>query len=535
MNLHGLLPEMIMLAAAAVILLNGLCPRESVRRASQWLALVGLVAAFVAAWRLAAPGQNAGWPLWPLATFGSLLASGVGLLAVLASWNMPFKDQPGETDSAYRGEYFALLLCSLAGLSMMAKVNNLIWLFLALELVSIPTYIMVAAGRGHSAAQEAGVKYFFLGALSAAVYLFGFSYLYGFAGSTRFSAIAAAFHSALAPGHPPAIALIGLLMVVLGISYKIAAVPLHYYAPDVYQGAATPVTAFLAFTPKAAGFIALILVFNLTGWQLSSSLAGAVPALLMALAVVTMFVGNVLALLQRNLKRILAYSSIAHSGYMLAALALGPALSAEATRPGELGDSSINGLSALLFYLAAYSLMTLGAFAVLIYLEGQTGAAEDFDGIAGLAGEHPLAAGCMAVCLFSLIGMPGTVGFLGKLFIVQAVLAAHHPVLAVLIVINAAIAATYYLRIVAAMYLRAAATPLTVRRPALALKLAAAVATFLVIFFGLFPGALYRQSVAGGRSVPTAYSAARRPGRSALRTAVGTPGSGQARAGLRAG
>ncbi len=495
-NLHGLCPEIIMLAAAALVLLVGLCPRDGVRRSSQWIAAISLVLAFIAAWNLGPIGDWRRWTLWPLATYDSMLASGIGLLTVLACWGMPFLDDPAQPDKAYRGEFFAMLLCSLAGLSMMAKVNDLIWLFLALELVSIPTYIMVAAGRGNPAAQEAGVKYFFLGALSAAIYLFGFSYLYGFAGSTRFTAIAAAFHSALTGGHLPYVALIGLLMVVIGISYKIAAVPLHYYAPDVYQGAATPVTAFLSFTPKAAGFFALIIVFNLTGWKLSGpGAAGHVlPDLLMVLAVLTMFVGNVLALLQRNIKRILAYSSIANSGYMLVGLAVGPISSA---------GSAINGLSATLFYLGAYSLMTVGAFAALIYLQGKTDAAEDLDDIAGVAGEHPLAAAGMAVCLFSLIGMPGTVGFLGKLFLVQAALAANHPVLAVLVVINAAIAAAYYLRIVAAMYLRDAWTPFSVRR-AWAPPLAAALATALVIFFGLFPALLFQQSSASGQAVQTA-------------------------------
>ena len=390
------------------------------------------------------------------ANYITVLACVVGFLTVLASWGMPFKGEPGVSDGRYRGEFFAMLMFSLAGVSMVGKVNDLIWLFVVLELVSIPTYIMVATGRAQTAAQEAGVKYFFLGALAAAIYLFGFSYLYGYAGSTRLAVIGAQFAKDMAAngGHVPAMATIGLLMVLLGVSYKIAAVPLHFYTPDVYQGAATPVTAFLAFAPKAAGMVAIILMLALMGYQvgMEKGLGATVGLLLMVMAVLTMTVGNVLALLQRSsVKRMLAYSSIAHSGYMLVGLACGPGVGME------------DGVSATLFYLGAYAVMNLGAFAVLIYLEGKAEGAESLDDLAGVAKEHPVAALAMAVCMFSLIGVPPTIGFLGKLYLVLAALAHGHKVLAIILVINAAIAAAYYLRVVATMYLREAWNPVVVR------------------------------------------------------------------------
>ncbi len=486
--LNHLIPEIIMIAAACLVALVGLARSDTVRRSAQWISLISLILAFIAGWRLGIVDTGSAWPLGSLGTYGTLLASGVGILLVLLSWDMPFALDPARADKTFRGEYFAMMLVSLAGVSMMAKVNNLIWLFIALELVSIPTYIMVATGRGNANAQEAGVKYFFLGSLAAAIYLFGFSYLYGFSGSTDFSKIAAAF---AASAQLPYIAIIGLLMVVIGISYKIAAVPMHYYAPDVYQGAATPVTAFLSFAPKAAGFIALILVFNLTGWKLSHGAARAVPDLLMVLAVLSMTVGNVLALLQRNIKRMLAYSSISHSGYMLAGLAVGPLL---------FSSSMTNGVSAMLFYLGAYSVMTVGAFAVLVYLQGKLDAAEELDDIAGVASTYPLAAACMAVCMLSLIGMPFTVGFLGKLFIVQAAFSSGHSILAVIVMINAAIAAAYYLAVITAMYLREPWAPVTVRRPG-AIQLSAALAATLVMVLGIFPSFLMSLSRYSGSEV----------------------------------
>ncbi len=476
-SLPGLLPEIILLCAAAVVLLLGLARRDVLRRLAQWAAVIGVGAAFVAAL-----SNNVERHTTALGTFMTLLTCGIGILLLFSAWEMPFAMDPAHTDRHYRGEFFAMLLCSLAGVSMMAKVNNLIWLFLALELVSIPTYIVVATGRGQSEAQEAGIKYFFLGALSAAIYLFGFSYLYGFSGSTRFSVITAAFQAGISQHQVPWMAIIGVLLVLLGISYKIAAVPLHFYAADVYQGAATPVTAFLSFAPKAAGFVAIILLLGLTGWHFAGEPDSTIPALLTVMAVLTMTIGNVLALLQRNIKRMFAFSSIAHSGYILAALVAGPALVAG-------GGWAHDGVAAALFYLAAYSLMTVGAFAALIYMQGKADGAEDIDDIAGISSEHPLTAACMAICLLSLIGMPGTIGFLGKLFIVQADLSTGHWILAVFVVVNAAIAAAYYLRIIAAMYVREPWTPSQVRTT-LAPRFAAALCAALVIGFGLAPSRL---------------------------------------------
>jgi len=503
-----LAPEIIMLITAAVALLAGLARTDSMRKLPQLIALVGLGFAFIAALQPLPEAATAEllFAKYFNPQYITLLACAIGFLSVLAAWDMPFKAEPGVADSKFRGEFFSMMLFSLAGVSMVGKVNDIVWLFIVLELVSIPTYIMVAAGRSQIIAQEAGVKYFFLGALAAAIYLFGFSYLYGYAGSTRYLDIMNQFSADLAGGRVPIIGLIGLLLVLIGVSYKIAAVPLHFYTPDVYQGAATPVTAFLAFAPKAAGVVALITILALTGFHFdptAGTLGRAILAVLSVMAAVTMTLGNVLALLQRNIKRMLAYSSIAHSGYMLVGLVAGP---------GDGLNPMSNGIHATLFYLGAYSLMNLGAFAVLIYLQGKSDAGEDLDDLAGVSKEHPAAAFAMAICLFSLIGMPLTVGFLGKFYIVTAALANHHTALAVIVVINAAIAAAYYLRVIAAMYLRDAWNPFSVRK-AVAPRLAATFCAIAVIFFGVVPAALLNKAAPTTTAKPAAVAAAVVPSR----------------------
>ncbi len=506
-----LLPEIILLAAACFCTLLGLAKRDSIRRWAQVIAAFACALAFAAAatsnFGLCTPSDFTNItkyvpPFNP--NYITLLACAIGFLTILAAWDMPSKSDPSVTDSTYRGEFFGMLLFSLAGVAMIGKVNDLVWLFVVLELVSIPTYILVATGRSQIIAQEAGVKYFFLGALAAAIFLFGFSYLYGATGSTRFDDIHLWFARAIsAHQHNSAnaevsmLAIIGLIMVIVGVGYKIAAVPLHFYAPDVYQGAATPVTAFLAFAPKTAGIVAIISILSLFNFNYTGNLSS-ISALLAVIAVLTMSIGNVLALLQRNLKRLLAYSSIAHSGYMLVGL-----VAMAGMDPGN------DGVSATIFYLTSYAIMNLGAFAVLIYLQGKADAAEDFDDIAGIAKSHPAAALMLSLCLFSLIGMPLTIGFLGKFYIIQRALGTGHTALAVIVVINAAVAAAYYLKIIAAMYLREPLYPFSLRKSP-AIRISAVICSVAVIAFFIAPKPLLE----AGRPVPNASDAASRNPRS---------------------
>jgi NADH-quinone oxidoreductase subunit N len=492
-----LLPELILGGTACALFVIGLSRRASMRRLTAAIALAALMLVFVIQWfRVGGEGGETrfdsygGFVQGAPAPYGTvraaeftqyikLIASGVGILLMLLAW--PTRED-GTGNSALdfgsdAGEFYALMLLSLTGVLLVAGANDIMLLFLGLELASIPTYIMVSLSRPLPVAQEAGVKYFFLGAMSAAVMLFGFSYLYGTTGSTNLLEIMQKFHPPAQAGNmaldqPARLTpwqTLAVLMLLAGFAFKIAAVPLHFYAGDVYQGAATPVTAFLSFVPKTAGFVALIkLLYTVGGpwWALPEPLVKANgTGLLWILAVLTMTVGNVLGLLQYNVKRVLAYSSIAHTGYMLVGLAaLG----------GLAGTQRSEAIRGVLFYLAAYGIMNAGAFGVLMLLNARDGrgSAETFEDLAGQGKRHVGLGLAMAVCCFSLIGIPLTVGFLGKLLIIKPALVAAataprlaagqgpNPVrtamvwLVVITMINAAISAAYYLRIVATMFLR---------------------------------------------------------------------------------
>jgi len=383
---------------------------------------------------------------------------------------------------------------------------------------------MVSMSRPLPAAQEAGVKYFFLGAMAAAIMLFGFSYLYGTTGTTSLYEMAGRFNaSAMADRSMPVLTSwqqLAVVMLVAGFAFKIAAVPLHFYAGDVYQGAATPVTALLSFVPKTSGFVALIkLLFTVTGgaWAAPEFL----QKLLWIMAVLTMTAGNVLGLLQFNVKRVLAYSSIAHSGYMLVGLT---AMAVSGAASGGGGSAKHEALRGILFYLASYGIMNVGAFGVLMLLParpvmsfrpGRSAAlpatsAETYEDLAGTGRRHVTLGLAMAVCCFSLIGLPLTVGFFGKLFLIKPALEAaegpHRTMmiwLVVITMINAAISAAYYLRIVGTMFLRpeptdpnaegevpaAAATTLADAGRPLPLFIAVGISTFGTLLFGTLPPA----------------------------------------------
>lgn len=462
---QAMLPEVILAAVACALFLLGVSSKVSVRRAAPWVALAALV--FVFGWQLWRPEMNetladpyGTFRIFYFAHYIKLLAAGIGILLVLLAWPTN-SDATGNSALNFgqeAGEFFGLMLLSITGLFLVAGANDIILLFLGLELISIPTYIMVSISRPLAAAQEAGVKYFFLGAMSAAIMLFGFSYLYGTTGTTNLREIAAVFQTTGTglKSAPTAWQMLAVVMLIVGFAFKIAAVPLHFYAGDVYQGAATPVTAFLAFVPKAGGFVALIKLLFVVGggaWLVPEQIA----KLIWVLAVLSMTVGNVLGLLQFNVKRVLAYSSIAHSGYML----VGLTAMLYATDATARNDA----LQGVLFYLAAYGIMNIGAFGVLMLLPAKPGSgrgghvpaatsAETFEDLAGQGKRYPALGLAMTVCCLSLTGIPLTVGFFGKFYLIRPALNTESYWLVIITMINAAISAAYYLRIIAAMFLR---------------------------------------------------------------------------------
>jgi len=529
-----LVPEIILVVAASVLLLLGLSNKAASRRLAPVIAIGSLLLALAVQWfRVRTPGGGGATQadtlggvygtmrLGEFAQYIKLISLGVGVLLTLLAWPSN-EDATGNTAlhfGADAGEFFSLMLFSLTGLLLVAGANDIMLLFLGIELASIPTYVMVSVSRPTPLAQEAGVKYFFLGAFAAAVLLFGFSYLYGTTGSMNLYEIMLRLHPhadgvadwsqrvALTPWQSLAV-----VMLVAGFAFKMAAVPLHFYAGDVYQGAATPVTAFLSFVPKASGFVALIkLLYALGGpnWLLPEPIVRpSGVGLLWVLAVLTMTVGNVLGLLQYNVKRVMAYSSIAHSGYMLAALA-----ALAAGQYVNVAHVSDIGLQAVLFYLAAYGVMNVGVFGVLQLLPARDGknAAETFEDLAGRGHNHIVLGLAMAVCCFSLTGIPLTVGFMGKLMIVKPAVAiamaptpgAHESVRPAMVwligitMANAAISAAYYLRIVATMFLRGdesahahSQTPAKIfTRPALPVLAAITLSVTGTLMFGSLPPA----------------------------------------------
>ena len=449
-------PEMVLLVGAMVCLITGLAPQADTRRTTSWIAagsllIAGLLVPFV-------PDAGHGEGLGPLTGYVKLAVVGIGLILLFVAANVPDQlKQNRQASSARRfepgdvmgGEFFAFFLFSLTGVMLTAAADDLVWMFLALELTSLPTYVMVATGRDRVEAQESAVKYFFLGALSAAVFLYGFALIYGATGFTEFGPIHAEGQRQITDSEISPLFITGLVLAIVGICFKVAAVPMHFYAADVYEGAAAPVAAFLAFVPKTAGFVALILLLALVGWPLDKTpeldAGDALVWLLWIIAALTMTVGNVLALLQHNVKRVLAYSSIAHSGYMVVGLLAGPV---GAMQAGALGD----GVAAVLFYLVAYGLATTAGFAVLGCLDARGDEVQTFDDLAGINRRQPALAAIVLISMLSLLGLPPLVGFLGKIYLIGSAYSAGYVWLVIIMVINSAISAAYYLRIASVCY-----------------------------------------------------------------------------------
>lgn len=415
------------------------------------------------------------------------VAKGAGLLAaivlVLMSWNQVER---------FTVEYYACLLLIFAGVHFVAAANDLVSLFLSLELISIPTYVLLYVSRNDLQGKEATIKYFLLSVFSSALFLYGASFLYGAVGSTNLTVIQQSIREQTGD-HMPGMVLVALVLIVAGIGFRVTAVPFHFYAPDVFAGTSTGTAALLAYVPKLAGFVALVRLVSFVvptsdATEAARVLSQHAASLLWVVALLTMTLGNLLALLQDNVKRLLAYSSVAHAGYMLVALAAGESIGVAA------GGGATSGSQAILFYLVVYGAMTLGAFAVLQSLHRFGVPAELVEDFAGLGRSQPGTAFMMAVFLFSLTGLPPTAGFWGKLNIFFAAWTEGTPAfkaLALAMALNAAVGAWYYLRIVGLMYLQPPAESVTKKREGAVL---AGMVICAAVTLGLFvaPSILWR-------------------------------------------
>jgi NADH-quinone oxidoreductase subunit N len=455
------LPEMILAVFAVLLMLwESRHDEHSERPGMPLFALIGLgLAAAASIIAGSDPGLafNKMLVVDAFSTYFRLLVIGIGALAVLTA--SPYLRER----KAEGGEYYSLLLLSLIGQSLMAASNELIMVFIGIEISSISSYVLAGYLRDDKRANESALKYFLLGSFATGFLLYGISWTYGLTGSTNLNEIASILgNSDIAPDVVLTSAAAALILA--GLCFKVSAFPFQSWAPDVYQGAPTPVGAFLSAAPKAAAFATLLRIF-FTAFE---PVADRWLPLLTTVALLTMIIGNLAALWQTDVKRILGYSSIANAGYVLVAVAAHSGL----------------GVSAVLFYLTAYSIMNFGAFAVVSMRE-QT-ELSDFN---GLAKRQPITAALMAVFMSSLIGLPLTAGFFGKFYIFKSAIDSELYWLAALGLLTSAVAAFYYLRVIKAMYMEAVpegAAELAIPSPGLQAVLFVSAA--MTIGFGIFPG-----------------------------------------------
>ncbi len=453
-------PELALVVAALLVLLwdawqTGPAPESSsLRPGLTWVALAAITAAFVLNGGVGSRGAGfSGMYLRDrMTTMVDLIALGTAGVTVLLS--------PAYLARARlpAGEYYALLLLSTVGAMIMAASGTLVMLFLGLEILSVPLYILAGLARRSRLSQEAGLKYLLLGAFATAFFVYGIALIYGAVGSLDLRQIAAAPPSPLLGA--------GVALLTVGLGFEAALVPFHAWAPDVYEGAPLPATAFMSVMAKIGAFAGLLRVFPLglphLGDQWTAGLA--------AVAIVTMVVGNLAALYQTNLKRLLAYSSIAHAGYLLIGLASG----------------GVSGTWSVLFYLLVYAGMNLGAFGVLLLLARRGAEADQIDDLRGLWDRAPWAAAALAAFMVSLAGLPPTAGFVAKLYLFRAALEAHQVALALTGVLTSVVSVYYYLRVAYAALAGEPPQAVTVMRSAF-VGAALAVAVASVLWLGVFP------------------------------------------------
>ena len=468
-----LLPVLVLAGWALVLMLADLFIPPGRKALTGWLTLAGPAGAALALTQWPSGGA--------LLAFGGMLAADgfaaflqlIFLFSVAAAVLLALTYLPRA--GLERGEFYVLLLLTACGMLLMAQAADLIVVFLALELLSIPLYVLAGLARPRLSSEESAMKYFLLGAFASGFFVYGVALTYGGAGSTNLNAILAAAQSGLmADGQPavPALLLSGAALILVGLGFKVAAVPFHMWTPDVYEGAPTVVTAFMSVGAKAGGFAALLRVFVTAFPELAPQWAG-LTALLAAL---TMVVGNLAAIWQGNIKRLLAYSSIAHAGYILMALpAAGSPFSAQ----------SDFAVGSALIYLMAYALTTLGAWAVVIAVERQEGQGLRLDDYAGLFARRPGLALARALFMFSLTGLPPTAGFIAKFSLFRATVDAGYLWLAIVGVITSLGSAYYYLRVVVLMFMRPGQAQ-ALSQPTVNLTVGVTAAATLVI--GLVPG-----------------------------------------------
>jgi len=471
-----ILPELVLSGfAILVMVLDPFLPAKR-KALLGWVALLGVfVTAAVCLQTLRLPG---------LAFGGTVAADGfsiffiylfllVGALTLLGSFD--YLDR----DNIQYGEFYALILMATVGMCFMAASTELILIFIGLEISSLSTYILAGFKRHDLLSNEASLKYFLLGSFATAFFLYGIAFVYGLTGTTNLLALS---ERLALPSQWTTFGYVALVLIFVGLAFKLSTVPFQIWTPDVYQGAPAPVTAFLSVGPKAAAFAVLLRIFL-------GGLASAGPVsfwLIWTSAALTMCLGNLAALGQTNVKRLLAYSSIAHAGYVLVGVAAG----------------GRQGTSAVLFYLIAYALMNVGAFVLIAHLSGTGERWLNIRDYTGLAYQRPGLAACLTVLLVSLAGFPTTAGFFGKFYIFRASLHAHLVGLTILAVLNSVVSVYYYLRLVVAMYMQEGKSEASGIVLPWAARASLAVSITGIFFLGLFPSLLMGLATAAANPLP---------------------------------
>ena len=434
----GLSPVIALTAGIVVVLLTGLLGERRQRLAVSTVSLATLAtAAGLCIWQWGEREDlvTGALRLDELGLAGALIAILAAAVVVPLSWREPAAERPGSEPR--HGEFQALVLSSVLGMVLLAQAQNLVSFFVAIELLSVPLYVLCGSALLRKESLESGLKYLIVGSLGSATLLYGLAFIYGGSGSTDFTGIRDGIGAGLADDP---LVLIGIALAATGLAFKISIAPFHQWTPDVYQGAPTPVTAFMAVATKVAAFCVFVRFFEVAlgpavdNWQ---------PALAV-LAAISIAVGNIGALGQDSLKRLLGYSGIAQAGYMLVGVVAATEL----------------GVNALIFYLAAYALMNLAAFCVIVIRERESGLGDDIAAVQGLGSERPELAWPLTIAMLALAGLPATAGFMGKLYLIEAAVDADYTWLAVAIAIGTMISLVYYLRVVAAVWMRRAPEPL---------------------------------------------------------------------------
>jgi NADH-quinone oxidoreductase subunit N len=462
-DLNAILPEIIMVIFGLVILMVDLFLPKGKKELLALFSIAGVSLAALATYNLLGAEITTFSGMFisdDYASFFKFLFYGSIILTILISV------QYLQIEEIHGGEYYSIMLFAGTGMMIMASASDLVTLYLGLELMAISVYILVGLMRGSLKSNEASLKYFILGAFSSGILLYGISLIYGITGSTNLRIIGERL-GGMDLSNPGIV--LAMLMIAVGFAFKVAAVPFHMWTPDAYEGAPTPVTAFMSVGPKAAAFAGFIRVFIEAFPQVRPDWT----LLLATLAVLTMVIGNILALVQTNIKRMLAYSSIAHAGYALIGVVAG----------GELG------LASVLLYLMVYLFMNMGAFGVVILLSRGHGMGDEIQDYTGLARKAPFAAFLMLVFMFSLTGIPPTAGFIGKFYLFMAAIQSGYTFLAVVGLVVSAVSSVYYLYVVMVMYMREPEREFSfVSSPALPIALT--VSLVAVLFLGVYPAPL---------------------------------------------